>query len=55
MMPLNWKPHKRAQKHVDGHWTKKDGKNHFGCKLHASVDKRYKLMRKKSRHACLRH
>ena len=45
-MPLTWKPHKRAQKDVDARWTKKHGKSHFGYKLHASVDKRYKLIRK---------
>lgn len=45
-MPLGWKPYKRAQKDVDARWTKKHGKNYFGYKLHASVDKRYKLMRK---------
>ena len=45
-MPLAWKPHKRAQKDVDARWTKKHGKNHFGYKLHASVDKRCKLIRK---------
>ncbi|KQV49118.1 transposase [Duganella sp. Root198D2] len=47
-MPLTWKPHKRAQKDVDARWTKKHGKSHFGYKLHASVDKRYKLLRKMS-------
>ena len=45
-MPLTWKAHKRAQKDVDAKWTKKHGKSHFGYKLHASVDKRYKLIRK---------
>ena len=45
-MPLAWKPHKRAQKDVDARWTKKHGKSYFGYKLHASVDKRYQLMRK---------
>lgn len=45
-MPVGWKPHKRAQKDVDARWTKKHGKNHFGYKLHASVDKRCKLIRK---------
>ena len=45
-MPLGWKPHKRAQKDVDARWTKKHGKSYFGYKLHASVDKRYKLLRK---------
>jgi IS5 family transposase len=45
-MPLGWKPHKRAQKDVDPKWTKKHGKNHFGYKLHASVDKRCKLIRR---------
>lgn len=45
-MPIGWKPHKRAQKDVDARWTKKHGKNHFGYKLHASIDKRCKLIRK---------
>jgi IS5 family transposase len=45
-MPLNWKPHRRAQQDVDAKWTRKHGKNHFGYKLHASVDKRCKLIRK---------
>jgi IS5 family transposase len=45
-MPIAWKAHKRAQKDVDAKWTKKHGKNHFGYKLHASVDKRHKLIRK---------
>jgi len=45
-MPLAWKPHKRAQKNVDARWTKKHGKNHFAYKLHASVDKRCKVIRK---------
>ncbi|GGY35852.1 hypothetical protein GCM10007387_17630 [Pseudoduganella albidiflava] len=40
------KPHKRAQKDVDAKWTKKHGKNHFGYMLHASIDKRCKLIRK---------
>jgi IS5 family transposase len=44
-MPLGWKPHKRAQKDVDARWTNRHGKSRFGFKLHASVDKRYKLMR----------
>ena len=46
IMPTTWKAPKRAQKDVDGKWTKKHGKNHFGYKLHASVDKRYKVIRK---------
>lgn len=46
IMPTTWKAHKRAQKDVDAKWTKKHGKNHFGYKLHASVDKRYKVIRK---------
>jgi len=29
-MPLDWKPHKRAQKDAGAKWTKKHGKNHFG-------------------------
>jgi IS5 family transposase len=45
-MPVGRKPHKRAQKDVDARWTKKHGKSYFEYKLHASVDKRYKLMRK---------
>lgn len=45
-MPLSWKPHKRAQKDVDAKWTKKHGRSYFGYKLHASVDKRCKLIRK---------
>jgi len=45
-MPTTWTAHKRAQKDVDAKWTKKHGKNHFGYKLHASVDKRYKVIRK---------
>jgi transposase, IS5 family len=45
-MPIDWKVHKRAQKDVDAKWTKKHGKSHFGYKLHASVDKRHKLIRK---------
>jgi transposase, IS5 family len=43
---MTWTAHKRAQKDVDAKWTKKHGKNHFGYKLHASVDKRYKVIRK---------
>lgn len=43
---ITWKAHKRAQKDVDAKWTKKHGKNHYGYKLHASVDKRHKLVRK---------
>ena len=46
IMPITWKAEKRAQKDVDAKWTKKHGKNHFGYKLHASVDKRYKIIRK---------
>jgi hypothetical protein len=38
--------HKRAQKDVDARWTEKHGKNHFGYKMHASVDKRCKVIRK---------
>lgn len=45
-MPIEWKAPKRAQKDVDAKWTRKHNKNHFGYKLHASVDKRYKLIRK---------
>lgn len=45
-MPLAWAPYKRAQKDADSRWTKRQGKNHFGHKLHASVDKRCKLIRK---------
>ena len=45
-MPIAWKAHKRAQKNVDAKWTKKHGKNHLGYKLHASIDKRHKLVRK---------
>jgi len=45
-MPLSWKPHMRAQKDIDATWTKKHGKNHFGYKQHASVDKCCKLIRK---------
>jgi IS5 family transposase len=45
-MPITCKAHKRAQKDVDAKWTKKHGKNHFGYKLHASIDKRHKLVRK---------
>lgn len=45
-MPLSWKAYKRAHKDVDARWTKKHGKSYFGYKLHASVDKRYKLLRK---------
>lgn len=45
-MPVTWKAHKRAQKDVDANWTKKHGKNHCGYKLHASVDRRCKLIRK---------
>ena len=45
-MPIAWKLHKRAQKDVDAKWTKKHGKSHFGYKLHASIDKRYKMVRK---------
>lgn len=43
---LGWKPHKRAQKDVDARWTKKHRKSYSGYKLHASVDKCYKLMHK---------
>lgn len=46
IMPTTWTAHKRAQKDVDAKWTKCHGKNHFGYKLHASVDKRYKAIRK---------
>jgi hypothetical protein len=35
-----------VQKDVEANWTKKHGKNHFGYKLHASVDKRCKLIRR---------
>ena len=45
-MPIAWKAHKRAQKDVDAKWTKKHHKSHFGYKLHASIDKRHKLVRK---------
>lgn len=46
IMPLGWTAYKRAQKDVDARWTEKHRKNYFGYKLHASVDKRYKLLRK---------
>lgn len=45
-MPLSWKPYKRVQKDVDAKWTRKHDKNYFGDKLHASGDKRCKLIRK---------
>jgi IS5 family transposase len=45
-MPADWKPAKRRQKDVDATWTKKHAKSHFGYKLSANTDKRYKLIRK---------
>ena len=45
-MPIAWKAHERAQKDVGAKRTKKHRKSHFGYKLHAGIDKRYKLMRK---------
>ena len=45
-MPIAWKAHKRTQKDVDAKCTKKHGKSHFDYKLHASIDKRHKLVRK---------
>jgi hypothetical protein len=44
-MPLALKAHKRAQKDVDAKWTRKHCKNYFGYELHASIDKRHKLVR----------
>ena len=45
-IPAGWKPAKRRQKDTDATWTKKHGKSHFGYKLSANTDKRYKLIRK---------
>ena len=45
--PCRWRGSRTsAQKDVDARWTKKHGRSYFGYKLHASVDKRYKLLRK---------
>ena len=45
-MPAEWSPAKRRQKDVQGRWTKKHGKSHFGFKLSSSVDRRHKLIRR---------
>src|SRR5471030_3205895 len=45
-MPAHWKPTQRRQKDLDARWTKKHGKSHFGYKVSANADKRYKLVRK---------
>jgi IS5 family transposase len=44
--PEDWSKHKRCQKDVDAHWTKKNGKNFFGYKNHISADVKYKLIRR---------
>lgn len=44
--PADWSEAKRRQKDTDACWTKKHGKSHFGYKMSASVDRRYKLLRK---------
>jgi len=44
--PADWSPEKRRQKDVDATWTRKHGKSHFGFKLSASTDNRYKVIRK---------
>ncbi|EAU54502.1 IS5 family transposase [Mariprofundus ferrooxydans] len=44
--PADWAEAKRRQKDMDARWTKKHGKSHFGYKMSASVDHRYKLLRK---------
>ncbi|TSJ89025.1 IS5 family transposase [Chitinimonas sp. BJB300] len=46
-MPADWSPAKRRQKDLDARWTKKHGKSYFGYKVSTSVDKRYKLIRKR--------
>ena len=45
-IPANWSPAKRRQKDTEAKWTKKHSKSYFGYKLSASVDKRYKLIRR---------
>ena len=45
--PAHWTPAKRRQKDTDASWTKKHGKSHHGYKLSVSVDRRYKLIRKR--------
>ena len=44
--PEDWDRHKRCQKDVDAHWTKKNGKSFFGYKNHISADVKYKLIRR---------
>jgi IS5 family transposase len=44
--PACWPAAKRRQKDIEAKWTKKHGKSYFGYKLSASVDKRYKLIRR---------
>jgi IS5 family transposase len=44
-VPIDWTKHKRRQKDVDAHWTKKHGKSYFGYKISINVDKQYKCIR----------
>lgn len=43
--PAAWTPAQRRQKDTEATWTQKHGKSHFGYKLSASTDRRYKLIR----------
>lgn len=54
-IPADWKPAKRRQKDVDGTWTQKHGKNHFGYKLSINVDAKYKVIRKLETDTASRH
>lgn len=45
-VPDDWSDNKRRQKDTDARWTKKNGKNCFGCKNHIQVDAKNKLIRK---------
>lgn len=45
-VPKDWSPAKRAQKDVEARWTRKNGRNFYGYKLHANVDRRRGFIRR---------
>ena len=45
-LPQDGRGAKRAQKDVDGHWTRKRGNHSFGNKNHISIDAEHKIIRR---------
>jgi len=45
-VPQDWSQAKRAQKDVEARWTRKNGRNFYGYKLHANTDRRWGFIRR---------